>query len=124
MLLCMTQQIIIVVIRCANRENDNNNTLMTQIQAACRLCGLTIKQIVRHWEISCKSNPNACANIWYGAGYRFSVPSDMLQTKDIDGCLVNDVFNISGDPYRFYDASTDHARARAANELPPPPLKT
>lgn len=81
----------------------------------CQACGLTVRQIVGHWKVNRNSNPRACTKVWHDAGYRFNVPSYMLQTKKVTGCLVKDVFELPGDPYHSYDASYNGARAAHAH---------
>ena len=82
----------------------------------CAVCGLTRSQLLSHWRrVNGVNNPRECAKQWYAAGYSFN--SWHPELNSVSGCMSNEIFGMTGDPYYFGTAQYDSGRrAKGYNE--------
>ena len=81
----------------------------------CVTCGLTAARLKSYWrQTRGVNNPGDCKKHWIKAGYCFNTRNP--EDNPVKGCMSNELFGITGDPYHFSDASYDHARRSAGFE--------
>lgn len=81
----------------------------------CVTCGLTKAQLMTHWrQTNGANNPVSCKKFWISAG--FGLNTKNLDPKPVIGCMSNEEFGITGDPYYFSSSTYDHARRSAGFE--------
>lgn len=87
------------------------------IRVVCAACGLTKEQLRAHWRrVNGGSNPGECTKLWRAVGHSSS--SWHPEAKPVKGCMSNEEFGLTGDPYYSYTAQYDHGRRSAGYEVP------
>ncbi len=86
-------------------------------RVVCAACGLTKEQLRAHWRrVNGVNNPRECTKLWYAAGYSFNCWNP--EANAVKGCMSNEEFGLTGDPYYACTAQYDQGRRAAGHDVP------